>query len=186
MFKYINEKDFLFIKWVSKYKVSKNWEQFLNFYTRIGDGYIWIILAIAIFSTTSIPQALSTVREACLTGLISVIIYKLIKETTRRPRPYASLGQEAEVNPLDEYSFPSGHTMNNLAVGFALTYTLPVFGYLMIFVSISWGALRVWFKVHFLTDVLAGIALAYLCNLVGHELNQLLSIWVPWAHPAQL
>lgn len=186
MFQYINQKDLQFIQWISKFKISKNMEQFLNFYTRIGDGYVWIILGVAVFSTTPLNDALITIREACLTGLISVIIYKTIKETTRRPRPYVALGHKAEVHPMDKFSFPSGHTMNNLAVGFALSYTLPVVGYIMIFVSISWGILRVWFKVHFLTDVLIGILLAYLCNLMGHEINQLISVWVPWAQPLQL
>jgi undecaprenyl-diphosphatase len=183
MFKFINEQDHLFIKWISKFKVSRNWEQFLNLYTRIGDGYIWAILGIVIFTTNPLNEALITLREACLTGLISVIVYKIIKETTRRPRPYEVLGGKAEVHPMDKFSFPSGHTMNNLAVGFALSYTLPLIGWVVIFTSISWGLLRVWFKVHYLTDVLAGIALAYLCNLIGHEINQLISIWVPWANP---
>mgnify|MGYP000084175681 CR=1 FL=1 len=47
------------------------------------------------------------------TGVVALTLYKMLKRWTRRPRPFAADGRiQAWVAPLDEFSFPSGHTLH--------------------------------------------------------------------------
>jgi undecaprenyl-diphosphatase len=151
-----------------------------RFYTRIGDGWIWAIWAIVVFSVLPIEAAALAAREACLAAACSIPLYKVVKGWIRRPRPYRRLRHEvAQIDPLDEFSFPSGHTMNNMAVALALGSHIPEAGMVGAGMALSWGLLRVHFGVHYLTDVLGGVALAILCAWVAHQIHNVLSLVLP-------
>jgi undecaprenyl-diphosphatase len=149
----------------------------LRFYTRIGDGWIWGVWAIVVFVALPWEQALLAAREACLAAACSIPLYKVVKSWIRRPRPYKRWRHHvAQIDPLDEFSFPSGHTMNNMAVALALGSHLPEAGAVGAGMALSWGLLRVHFGVHFLTDVFGGAALAVLCAWVAHQIQGLLNL----------
>ena len=63
------------------------------------------------------------------TGLACTVLYKLIKEGARRPRPCARHARLfTTVEPLDEFSFPSGHTMHAVAFSLVAVTALLVWG----------------------------------------------------------
>ena len=112
--------------------------------------------------------------QALVSLAMSLVIYEGVKLSTRRPRPFAANPLiKAEVPPLDKYSFPSGHTMNNLAVASTVFYCVPQYGWIMMLLPLTWGLLRVYFGVHWLTDVLCGFVLGILSFVLGHAL------WIP-------
>ena len=86
--------------------------------SRLGDGVVWyaLMLGIALFGGASGgPAAL----HMAVTGVIAATLYRLLKRWTRRPRPFRQHAQiVAHIAPLDEFSFPSGHTLH--AVNFSL------------------------------------------------------------------
>jgi len=97
-----------------------------------------------------------------------LFFYWLVKLSVRRKRPFDLLKEvNADVPPLDKYSFPSGHTMNNLAVGFTVFAEAPSIGWIMLFMPITWGFLRVYYGVHWLSDVIGGIFLGFLSFWLG-------------------
>ena len=54
-----------------------------------------------------------------LTGALGVVVYKVLKKTFVRERPFITHTTiDLAMAPLDRYSFPSGHTLH--AVSFAL------------------------------------------------------------------
>jgi undecaprenyl-diphosphatase len=50
--------------------------------------------------------------------------------------------------------------MNNLSVALSLCYHFPLLGTTATLVPLSWGVLRVYFGVHYVSDILGGFVLA--------------------------
>ena len=102
----------------------------------------------------------------------------MIKNIVGRTRPYDLVGHfELLVDPLGDYSFPSGHTMNNLAIATTLLLSVPAAGLVMMALPLSWGFLRVYFGVHWLSDVVGGFLLGIVSFVLGHW------IWVVGLSP---
>lgn len=135
----------------------------LIFLVRIGDGWIWFLIAFYLWKTLPIPLLQTAVVHSLLTIAISLAIYWPIKLLVRRKRPYDSgLGVTPMVPPLDKYSFPSGHTMNNLAVALTVSLYIPHLLIPAILVPITMGILRIRFGVHYLSDITGGVVLGTL------------------------
>ena len=142
---------------------------FRSFYVRLGDGYIWVLFALFIFLEVGWEGFLPILWQALMALAVSLVIYEVVKLNTKRMRPFAANPQiKAEVPPLDKYSFPSGHTMNNLAVASAVFYIVPQYGWVMLLLPLTWGLLRVYYGVHWLTDILCGFLLGVLSFVIGH------------------
>ena len=104
------------VYWTNRHFSAKT-TKFLKFYVRLGDGYIWALFIAFLIWRTSWQSFLPILWQALVSLAMSLLIYEGVKLSTKRPRPFAANPQiKAEVPPLDKYSFPSGHTMNNLAV----------------------------------------------------------------------
>ena len=59
-------------------------------------------------------------------GIVDLVVYKIIKRWIARPRPYRTCpGIRACARSLDEFSFPSGHTLHSVAFSLILTVVLP-------------------------------------------------------------
>lgn len=156
------------VYWTNRH-FSEKTEKFLKFYVRLGDGYIWAVFALAVFLKIGFDNFLPILWQALMALAVSLVIYEVVKLNTKRPRPFAANPEiKAEVPPLDKYSFPSGHTMNNLAVASAVTFSVPQYGWVMMLFPLTWGLLRVYFGVHWLTDIICGFLLGILSFVIGH------------------
>ncbi len=106
-----------------------------------------------------------------LTGLVAAAMYRGLKRWTRRPRPFrAHDGIVPYIAPLDEFSFPSGHTLH--AVSFtmiALAY-FPMLAPLLVPFTMLVAMSRVVLGLHYPSDVLAA-------TVIGLGLGGL-SLWL--------
>jgi len=131
--------------------------------SRLGDGVFWYMLMGALVALDGL-QGLAASAHMAATGVVALLMYKGLKRWTRRPRPYkADLRIRAWVAPLDEFSFPSGHTLH--AVSFtvvALAYH-PWLAPLLVPFTLCVAASRVVLGLHYPSDVLAATAIA--CGL---------------------
>ena len=94
------------------------------------------------------------------TGTIALLVYKLLKRWTRRPRPFASdVRIRAWVAPLDAFSFPSGHTLHAVAFTLVALAHYPALAWLLIPFSARVAASRVVLGLHYPSDVLAATAI---------------------------
>ena len=147
--------------------------KFLRSYTRMGDGYGWGFILVYLVLTHPLMDLAVAFRRTAIVMLLCVPVYKFVKKRVKRPRPFALHDHVvAQIPPLDEYSFPSGHTMNNLAAAISVASVMPEIQTILIALPISWGLLRIYFGVHYISDVLAGIVLATLCALIGIQIDQ--------------
>lgn len=136
--------------------------------SRLGDGVAWYALMGVLVAVGGERGGWAAVHMAAI-GVVSLLLYKALKRWTRRPRPFASdVRIRAWVAPLDEFSFPSGHTLH--AVGFtlvALAY-FPVLAWVLVPFTASVALSRVVLGLHYPSDVLAATAIG--CALAGGSL----------------
>ncbi len=123
--------------------------------SRLGDGMFWYVLMAAMIVVDGRDGLAASIHLA-LAGIAALSLYKWLKRWTRRPRPFASDGRiQAWTAPLDEFSFPSGHTLH------AVTFTLvalahyPLLVWLLLPFAASVAVSRVVLGLHYPSDVLA-------------------------------
>jgi len=168
MLKYLESLDLRFFHFWRRHSFSARMDKFLRFYTRMGDGYVWAFVAIYIYFFRGRAVLFDIIECVIPAILLSLFFYWVVKLSVRRKRPFDLLKEvNADVPPLDKYSFPSGHTMNNLAVGFTVFTEAPSIGWVMLIMPLTWGFLRVYYGVHWLSDVIGGICLGFLSFWLG-------------------
>jgi PAP2 superfamily. len=127
--------------------------------SRLGDGFAWYAL-IASLAVLGGEDGRLTALHMAAVGLASLALYRGLKRWTRRPRPFAAdLRIRAWVAPLDEFSFPSGHTLHAVAFSVVALAHYPVLAPLLLPFSASVAASRVVLGLHYPSDVLAAIAM---------------------------
>jgi undecaprenyl-diphosphatase len=127
--------------------------------SRLGDGVFWYVLMIALLLQYG-ADALPAVLHMIAVGLIGTALYKFIKGKTLRPRPFNVYPAIVCVGKtLDQFSFPSGHTMHAVAFSIVAAAYFPA----LIWIVLPFAALvalsRPILGLHYPSDVLAGAAL---------------------------
>ena len=127
--------------------------------SRLGDGVFWYALMAVLVLADGYDGLRASVHLAA-TGVIALALYKALKRWTRRPRPFASDQRiHAWVAPLDEFSFPSGHTLHAVAFSLVAMAHYPALGWILVPFTASVAASRVVLGLHYPSDVLAATAI---------------------------
>lgn len=138
------------------------WQWIRRFFaavSRLGDGAFWYVLMAGMVVVDGMQGLAASVHLAG-TGAIALILYTLLKRWTRRPRPFASdLRIRAWIAPLDEFSFPSGHTLHAVAFSLVAVAHYPALVWLVAPFSACVAVSRVVLGLHYPSDVLAATAI---------------------------
>ncbi len=142
----------------------------MRLFTTIGEsGLVWIVIAIVL---TCIPKT----RKCGLTMMIAMAITYLVgnlflKNVIARPRPCAVDNSVILKIPFpSEYSFPSGHSSNGFAGAVTIFCYYRRAGLLSLLMAALIAFSRLYFFVHYPTDILGGILLG--------TLDALLAVWL--------
>jgi undecaprenyl-diphosphatase len=136
--------------------------RFFAVISRLGDGVFWYVLMGGLILADGI-DGLAASAHLAATGVIALTLYKLLKRWTKRPRPFASdVRIRAWIAPLDEFSFPSGHTLHAVAFTIVALAHYPVLAALLIPFAACVAVSRVVLGLHYPSDVLAATGIGSL------------------------
>ncbi len=123
-------------------------------------GFIWIFIAAILICTKKYRRFGILMLCGMVIGLI--VGNGILKNLIARPRP-CWLDPSFPLlipNPSD-FSHPSGHTLSSFIAAFTLARANRRFGYIALTLASFIAFSRLYLFVHFPTDIIAGIILAY-------------------------
>lgn len=140
---------------------------FFRLASRLGDGVFWYALMIALLLRDG-TVALPAVLHMLIVGLCGTLIYKLIKGKTLRPRPFKVYPAiRCMGKTLDQFSFPSGHTMHAVAFSMVALAYYPALFWLVVPFAMLVALSRPVLGLHYPSDVLAGALLGALIAMLS-------------------
>lgn len=143
--------------------------RFFGLISCLGDGWFWygLMAALAAFGGA---RGIVAALQMLGTGLVAWLLYRTLKLHTRRPRPFrVHPDVTARAAALDEYSFPSGHTLHAASFTIVAVAWFPFLALPLIAFTVLVAMSRVVLGLHYPTDVLAGA-------LIGTALGAV-SVW---------
>lgn len=127
--------------------------------SRLGDGVFWYTLMVVLLIEDGM-NAVPAVLHMIIIGLLGTLIYKIIKGKTLRPRPFNVYPAIKCVGKtLDQFSFPSGHTLHAVAFSTVAVAYYPLLFWLVWPFALLVALSRPILGLHYPSDVLAGAAL---------------------------
>ena len=116
-------------------------------------------------------QALTPVLHMIVAGCTGTIIYKWLKGKTLRPRPF-NVHQQISLRsiPLDQFSFPSGHTLHAVIFTLVAIHYYPMLSLGLIPFTILIGLSRPILGLHYPSDVLVGALIGILISIISFSI----------------
>ncbi|MEP6716691.1 MAG: phosphatase PAP2 family protein, partial [Terriglobia bacterium] len=123
------------------------------------DGWLWSAVGIGVLLLGG-DLRFAALEAGALSVAAGQLTFRIIKRLTGRERPCSIEGHcWAKLLPPDRFSFPSGHTITAFAVAVPIGLYYPGMLAGLIFCAMSVAASRVLLGLHYLSDVLVGIAI---------------------------
>jgi undecaprenyl-diphosphatase len=127
--------------------------------SRLGDGVFWYGLMLFLLAVEQ-RAAVGPVAHMALAGILCTVLYKALKHATSRPRPCRVNPQILlGATPLDQFSFPSGHTLHAVMFSLVACAYFPWLGWLLVPFTLLVAFSRLVLGLHYPSDVLAGALL---------------------------
>jgi len=164
------ERERSFARWMHSASARPWVVLWLNVVSRLGDGWMWYAVILSLPWLDHVNGTTCAIRMFAV-GAVNLLIYLIIKRCIARPRPYRTCpGIRSCGRSLDEYSFPSGHTLHSVAFGLILVAYYPSLAFVVWpFVALV-GVSRVVLGLHYPSDVLVGAAVGATTALVSFNL----------------
>ena len=135
----------------------------LSIFTRLGNlGEIWIFLALLICLNRDKRMKRIGYTALVAIGIQAILVNLVMKPLIMRVRPYELYQVALYIKPPHGTSFPSGHTATAFAFAAVLFHTKYRTWKEVMVLAIMMGITRLYFYVHFPTDVLAGAIIGWL------------------------
>ena len=160
---------------INRWGARRALTRFFRVISRLGDGVFWYAL-IALIAVFGGARGVHAALHMIGVGIVAAAMYRTLKRWTRRPRPFRMHADiTAYLAPLDEFSFPSGHTLHAVSFTFVALAYFPGLAPLLLPFTLLVALSRVVLGLHYPSDVLAAI-------LIGSGLGTL-SLWLVRAVP---
>jgi len=132
----------------------------MHWASRLGDGWVWLGAALLL---PCLGDRRPVFTAFMLAAVVSNVAQVILKRGVRRRRPIEYASRFA----FDEFSFPSGHSLNAFALGTVLALAFPAAALAVMFLAASIAVSRAALGYHFIGDVLAGTTLGGVIGLLA-------------------
>lgn len=173
MFELLSKIDLEILLWIQNGLRNEYVTMFMWHITSVGS------IALAVMAAWFALKGNGKERVVGMTAFLSAIIEVAIvngclKNLFARPRPFVvSEDVVPLVNILSQFSFPSGHTALAFAMAIVFYRLLPKrYGVFAILLASLVGFSRVYLGVHYSSDVVGGIVIAYVAARLAERLLQ--------------
>ena len=155
--------------YLNHFSHSQSISHFFRIVSRLGDGLFWCVMLLALWFLEGLAYIVQ-VSYLVIGGCLGTGIYKILKQKTTRPRPY-QVHQVIRLHeqPLDHFSFPSGHTLHAVMASTVMGYIQPMLLILMLPFTLLVAISRMVLGLHYPSDVLVGalIGMVVACGILG-------------------
>lgn len=163
----LTEKELGWCLWLQQIVHQRRVVRLFAVVSRLGDGGFWYALMAALLLTQG-AAAIPVVGRMLVAGAVGLALYKWLKTRTTRPRPCARNDQiQPRVAPLDQYSFPSGHTLHAVAFTLIAVDYAPLLAWVLLPFALLVALSRLVLGLHYPSDVLAGALLGTVMALLA-------------------
>lgn len=147
-----------FLQWIQENIVCSWLTPIMQTVTELGNmGLIWVLVTVALLI---FPQTRKYGLISALALIINALVCNgLLKSIFARPRPFTVTDIQLLIPPPGGYSFPSGHTSSSFAAATSLCFWNKKAGIVGIILASLIAFSRMYFFVHYPTDVLCGLIL---------------------------
>ena len=135
--------------------------------SRLGDGGFWLVM-LALLPCVYGSRAIECDVSLLITSAFGMSVYWALKRYFARHRPFVTHAEIRQGAPaLDQYSFPSGHTMNAVNFSFQICGHFPHLAPVLLPLTFMIALSRLALGLHYPTDVVAGALLGSALALLG-------------------
>ena len=163
----IQKADALIIKKISKLHNRTN-NRIMAIITTLGTGgLVWFLLCVPlIFTKNNLDAAISILLGILIAWLVGEVT---IKRIVGRVRPSDQIPEDEQIIKRPKfYSFPSGHSASSFSVvAVCLVRCAPYITIPVVVLATLIAFSRLYLRVHYLTDVLAGMFLGLICGFAA-------------------
>jgi undecaprenyl-diphosphatase len=159
IFRHFDEQELRFCLRLNRASARPTVKRAFTLVSRLGDGVFWYVLMALLPVVYGMGAWQASVHMGAV-GLAGVLVYKALKSRMVRQRPFVTHPNIAlGTAPLDQYSFPSGHTLHAVSFTLVATTYYPELAWLLVPFTFLVMASRVVLGLHYPTDVVAGAVL---------------------------
>jgi undecaprenyl-diphosphatase len=134
--------------------------------THLGGAALTILICLGLMIGTNAPWN-RTAMLSLVALALSHIPVAFIKRKYPRKRPYLVLPDiRTGKNPLQDHSFPSGHTTAIFSVVVPFIFAMPMLGMILLPLALIVGFSRIHLGLHYPTDTIAGAILGCIAALM--------------------
>ncbi len=164
--------DFAILNWIHLHLLNPICTFALRGVTYFGEfGIGWIVIAAVLLCFRRTRRTGITMGIALLLGFLFGEV--LLKNLVQRERPYlAESGIQLLIFTPFGYSFPSGHTTSSFAAALSLFFDHRRWGIAALAFAAVMGFSRLYFFVHYPSDVVAGMCLGLICALISRAITR--------------
>lgn len=174
---FTNSFDHTIAKWANDVFQSTNeiLSPLLKLITNLGNmGFIFIMISLIMIFFKKIRKIGMIVLFSIAIGFVFANL--ILKNVVARPRPFIDETSDyylwwKEAGSMIEsgYSFPSGHTTAAMAFGLSLFLCFKKkWSWVLLLIPLIMGFTRIYFVVHYITDVLGAILVGGLSALISY------------------